>query len=133
LPYTDAVKAIVIETVNYEQRSKRLLSEKEREAVRNTIAVHPEIHDVVPGLGGLRKARWSQESRRKGKRGGVRIIYFHALSAGIVALLDIYSKNEKEDLSDADKKALRQALDAIKPIINKKNYAKGPSNPGRIK
>ncbi len=82
--------------------------------VRRSIAENPDVHDVVPGLGGIRKARWGQESRNKGKRGGVRVIYFYALSAGAVVLIDIYSKAEKEDLCAADKKWLRRALEEIK-------------------
>lgn len=117
------MKAIVIETANYEKRARRLLSDAEREAVRNHIAGNPETHDVIPGLGGLRKARWSQESRGKGKRGGVRVIYFYAASVSTVALVDIYPKNEKEDLTNADRKALGQALDTIKRIIHKGNDA----------
>ena len=76
------------------------------------------MHGVVPGLGGLRKARWGQESRGKGKRGGVRIVYFFALSAELVLLLDVYSKDEKEDLTNGDKKLLRQRLEKIKESLS---------------
>jgi mRNA-degrading endonuclease RelE of RelBE toxin-antitoxin system len=58
-----------------------------------------------------------QESRGKGKRGGVRIIYFYALSAGVVALIDIYSKAEKKDLNEVDKKWLKRELAEIKGAL----------------
>jgi hypothetical protein len=86
----------------------------ERSALCTHLVQNPEGHDVIPGLGGLRKARWAQKSRGKGKRGGVRIIYFFAVSAQLIALFDIYSKDEKEDLSNDDKKLLRQRLEKIK-------------------
>jgi mRNA-degrading endonuclease RelE of RelBE toxin-antitoxin system len=109
--------ATAFETGNYRRKAARLLSEAERVEVRAHLAVNPEAHDVIPGLGGLRKARWGQESRGKGKRGGVRIIYFYALSAGMVALIDIYSKGEKTDLNEVDKKWLRRELAEIKAAL----------------
>ena len=65
----------------------------------------------------MRKARWGQKSRGKGRRGGVRIICFYALSAGCVALIDIYSKAEKEDLNEVDKKWLKRELEEIKGTL----------------
>jgi mRNA-degrading endonuclease RelE of RelBE toxin-antitoxin system len=111
------MSATVLETGNYRRKAARLLSEAERVALRANLAENPEAHDVIPGLGGLRKARWGQESRGKGKRGGVRIIYFYALTAGIVALIDIYSKAEKKDLNEIDKKWLKRELAEIKGAI----------------
>jgi len=108
------VRATVYETEHYRRKAARLLSRGERASIRAALAENPEVHDVIPGLGGIRKARWSQQSRNKGKRSGVRVIYFYALSAGAVALIDIYSKAEKEDLNAEDKKWLRSALEEIK-------------------
>jgi mRNA-degrading endonuclease RelE of RelBE toxin-antitoxin system len=108
----------VVETEIYRRKAARLLSESERSDFCAHLLENPEGHDVIPGLGGLRKARWSQKSRGKGKRGGVRIIYFLALSAELVLLLDVYSKNEKEDLTNGDKKLLRQRLEKIKDSLS---------------
>ena len=108
------MRATVFETEHYHQKAARLLSERERAGIRRSLAENPDAHDVVPGLGGIRKARWGQESRNKGKRGGVRVIYFYALSAGAVVLIDVYSKADKEDLNAEDKKRLRGALEEIK-------------------
>jgi mRNA-degrading endonuclease RelE of RelBE toxin-antitoxin system len=108
------VSVKVVETEHYRRKVARLLSESERADLCVYLAENPEAHDVAPGLGGLRKARWGQKSRGKGKRGGVRIIYFFALSAQLIALFDIYSNDEKEDLTNDDKKRLRQRLEKIK-------------------
>jgi mRNA-degrading endonuclease RelE of RelBE toxin-antitoxin system len=110
----DLVRATVFETEHYRQKAVRLLSERECDLIRRSLAENPNVHDVVPGLGGIRKARWGQQSRNKGKRGGVRVIYFYALSADAVVLIDIYSKAEKEDLNAEDKKRLRLAIEEIK-------------------
>jgi hypothetical protein len=61
--------------------------------------------------GGCRKARVGRGGR--GKRGGARIIYFAWLAGRELYLLDIYAKNEKEDLSHADKTALRGLVEAL--------------------
>lgn len=107
----------VLETANYSRKAARLLSEAERVELRAHLVENPDAHDVIPGLGGLRKARWGQKSRGQGKRGGVRVIYFYALSAGIVALVDIYSKAEKKDLNEVDKKWLKRELAEIKGAL----------------
>ena len=52
-----------------------------------------------------------------GKRGGVRVIYYWAVSAELVILLTVYPKNVKENLSDADKKAIRKAVEDVKKDV----------------
>jgi hypothetical protein len=51
-----------------------------------------------------------------GKRGGVRVVYYFRTQAGVVYLLDIYAKNEKADLTPADKKDLRAIVSQLKEI-----------------
>ena len=65
-----------------------------------------ELGDVMPGCGGLRKARWGERGRGKGKRSGVRIIYLLIPEAYRIDLIDIYGKDEKDDLSAKEKKLL---------------------------
>ena len=104
----------VFETVQYRRKAARLLSAEERSDLCDHLAENPDVHGIIPGLGGIRKARWGQKSRGKGKRGGARVIYFFALSAHLIVLFDIYSKDEKEDLDNGDKKLLRERLEKIK-------------------
>ncbi|HWY46350.1 MAG TPA: type II toxin-antitoxin system RelE/ParE family toxin [Bryobacteraceae bacterium] len=97
-----------------------LLTDEEREAVRGFLAEYPEAGDIVPRLSSLRKLRWTQRSRNKGKRGGARIVYFYAVPERMV-LLYAYSKDEKEDLTNADRKNLKAAADELKAAIAKDN------------
>jgi hypothetical protein len=76
------------------------------------ISLNPERHPVVSGTGGFRKARWGRQGR--GKSGGVRAVYYFAPSPDIVYMADVYAKNEKENLTDADKKALKRLAEALK-------------------
>jgi mRNA-degrading endonuclease RelE of RelBE toxin-antitoxin system len=107
----------VLETPAYTQRSEDLLTADEREGVRSFLAEYPEGGDVIQGLTGLRKLRWTQQSRNKGKRGGTRVIYFYALSQHVIVLLYVYSKDEKEDLTNADRKQLKKAVAELKAEI----------------
>jgi hypothetical protein len=70
------------------------------------------LHPVVPGTGGVRKARWAREG--KGKSGGVRVIYYYFFRDSEVYMLAIYAKNEQADVSAADKKAARKFVEALK-------------------
>lgn len=73
-------------------------------AFQAELAVNPEIGDVMPGTGGFRKARWADPRRGKGRRGGLRIIYFYFLAEQQVWLMTLYDKNEATDLSTREKR-----------------------------
>jgi hypothetical protein len=68
----------------------------------------------MPGCGGLRKIRLANPRRGKGKRGGARVIYLHVPEVNWIYLLDIYGKDEKEDLSAAEKKILKRLAEEFK-------------------
>jgi hypothetical protein len=67
--------------------------------------LNPKAGVVIQDTGGLRKVRWAGGG--SGKRGGVRVIYFHATCDGQIRFLLIYHKGVKDDLSAAEKKVLR--------------------------
>lgn len=64
------------------------------------------IGDVIPGAGGARKLRWA--AKGKGKRGGARNIYVYIVVAARIYLLRCYAKNVRTDLTEREKKELRQ-------------------------
>ena len=76
------------------------------------IAADPSAAPVIRGTGGLRKRRWAGSGR--GKRGGVRTIYFWHTGPGAVYLLTAYAKADRTDLSPADRKALSRLVSTIK-------------------
>lgn len=69
---------------------------------------HPEDGAIIPNSGGIRKMRWAASGR--GKRGGARIIYYFANEAGRILLLEVYAKNEKENLTADNLKDLKNAV-----------------------
>ena len=76
------------------------------------LASNPEAGDLVPGAGGIRKVRWKDQRRHKGRRGGLRVIYYCFLSEREVWLLTLYDKDEAADLTKDEKDQLKKALEA---------------------
>ncbi len=76
------------------------------------LANNPEAGDLVTGAGGIRKVRWKDQRRRKGKRGGLRVIYYCFLSEQEIWLLTLFDKDEATDLTKDEKDQLKKALEA---------------------
>jgi hypothetical protein len=79
--------------------------------LQRSIATNPEAGDLVSGAGGIRKMRWKDPRRGKGKRGGLRVIYYCFLSEEEIWLLTLYDKNEAIDLTKEQRDQLRRALE----------------------
>jgi hypothetical protein len=95
----------VVETPEFIGRSATLMGDEERTALITYLAANPTAGDVIPGTGGVRKLRWGLAGR--GKRGGSRIIYlFHGARLPLF-LLTAFAKNERADLSQADRNSFR--------------------------
>ena len=82
----------------------------------------PEAWPVIPGTGGARKARIGLPGR--GKRGGARVIYFFSAAGEVIALLDMYAKADKEDLTNAEKQELRDAIAEIEAALGASRRAR---------
>jgi Protein of unknown function (DUF1044). len=72
--------------------------------------VNPEAGDVIEGTGGLRKVRFGDKRRGKGKRGGLRVIYYWWLGGAQFWLFTLYDKDEAADLTTEERKALKALL-----------------------
>lgn len=92
----------VIELAGFRRRAGELLTPAEQDAVIDLLAYEPTCGDIISGTGGLRKIRVGRGGM--GKRGGARIIYFFHDAEVPVLLVAIYAKNEKGDLTAAEKK-----------------------------
>ena len=79
--------------------------------LQRNIAVNPEVGDLIPGAGGIRKMRWKDSRRGKGKRGGLRVIYYCFLSDEEIWLLTLYDKDEASDLTKSQREQLRRTLE----------------------
>jgi len=98
----------VIETEMFQRYAARVWNDDERMAFIDWISVNPLAGDVIPGVAPLRKVRWFGSGR--GKRGGVRVIYYTTLAQGTVSLLVVYPKSTTDNLSPAFLRELRKLL-----------------------
>jgi hypothetical protein len=104
-------QARIVATRTYEKRIARLLPPGFRVELEDAIAAAPEAHPVVPGTGGVRKARWARPGA--GKRSGIRVIYYFAAKPEVILLITAYAKNEQENLTDAEKNEMRRIVGAF--------------------
>lgn len=96
----------VVETPSFLRRVKGLLSDSERADLVAYLAENPHRGTIMEGTGGVRKLRWAREG--EGKSGGHRVIYyFHSERIPLFVLL-IYGKNEKANLTQAEKNDMRR-------------------------
>jgi len=109
LAYTAAVLAFR-ETSLFTRRLIERLTDAEYLQLQTALILQPELGDIIPSTGGIRKLRWSEAGRGKGKRGGIRVIYYWYVPGSLIYFLHIYSKTEQADLSDDEKKALRKLV-----------------------
>jgi hypothetical protein len=101
----------VVETRRFITDAKECLVDEERENFINHIARNPTAGVIIPETGGVRKVRWRASGR--GKRGGVRVIYYYHDNQIPLFLLTAYAKAQKEDLSAKEKTAMRRLVKEI--------------------
>jgi hypothetical protein len=97
-----------IETPIFTRSIRRLLSAEQYRSLQLALLLRPEQGDVMIGGGGLRKIRWSL--RGKGKRGGIRLIYYWDAKQETFYMLLAYSKSQKEDLTTEQVKILKRLV-----------------------
>jgi mRNA-degrading endonuclease RelE of RelBE toxin-antitoxin system len=100
---------IFVETPTFTKRILQLMDDEQYAALQAHLARQPGEGKVIPGSGGLRKIRWAGSGR--GKRGGLRLIYYWWVAKDRISLLLVYPKNEQDDLSADQVKLLRKVLE----------------------
>jgi hypothetical protein len=100
------VPITVVETPEFLSAARKLLTEADQAVLVDYLANNPAAGDLVPGTGGVRKLRWGLEGR--GKRGGVRVIYFYHGADLPLFVLTAYAKNERADLTQKDRNDFRR-------------------------
>ena len=95
---------VIKETSVFTKQVQRLLDAESYRLLQLRLLAEPSAGDLIRGTGGLRKIRW--EGSGRGKRGGVRVIYYWATKDDVVLMLLMYGKNERDDLSAEQKKVL---------------------------
>ena len=101
----------IVELPTYQRRSTDLLTEEGRRDIIDYLAVYPRTGVLVQGTGGVRKLRWARGA--SGKSGGVRVIYFYHDLRIPLFLLTVYSKGERDNLSQAERNSLRSLTEIL--------------------
>jgi mRNA-degrading endonuclease RelE of RelBE toxin-antitoxin system len=99
---------VFVEFRGFSKRREDYMNDEAFRALQNTLFETPKAGDVIKGTGGIRKLRFA--AKGKGKRGGVRVIYYHLETKAIILLLLIYGKNYQDDLSAEEKKLLTKLV-----------------------
>jgi mRNA-degrading endonuclease RelE of RelBE toxin-antitoxin system len=95
---------VIRETTVFTKQVKQLLDAESYRLLQLRLVADPEAGALIPGTGGLRKIRW--QGSGKGKRGGIRAIYYWAGQVDVILMLLAYPKSEQGDLTPAQKKIL---------------------------
>jgi hypothetical protein len=98
----------VVETPGFLRDSAAALTEQERSELVSYLAANPEAGDIMPETGGARKVRWRAKGR--GKRGGARAIYYYHDQSLPLFLLNVFTKNEKANLTKAERNEMKELL-----------------------
>lgn len=105
-----AMKALFIELPAFSRYRTDYLDDENFRGLQKTMMKNPEAGNVIEGTGGLRKLRYGDPRRGKGKRGGLRIIYYWWDGGSQFWLFTLYDKDEMDDLSAKEKKVLKDRL-----------------------
>jgi hypothetical protein len=101
-----------IEARAFTRHLSKYLDDDQYRTLQARLAANPKLGDLMPGTGGFRKMRRADARRSKGRRGGLRIIYYHFQSDCQIWLMTAYDKDEASDLTAKEKKALRTAIES---------------------
>jgi hypothetical protein len=104
------VIALFVELPAFTRYRQDYLDDERYRELQNALLRNPESGDVIEGTGGLRKMRHADPRRGKGKRGGLRIIYFWWRAGSQFWLFTLYDKDEMDDLSPKEQRALKDML-----------------------
>lgn len=103
-----------VETTVFTRRVQQLDLEEDLRSLQSELATNPAAGRIDPQTGGLRKVRMGSSARGKGKRGGARVHYLYVPQRSRIYLIFVYSKDERDTLSQAQKSQLRRVVEAIK-------------------
>jgi len=104
------MKLVFFETPLFTRILSKYLDDQEYRSLQLALLENPQMGDLMPGTGGFRKVRWQDPRRGKGKRGGLRVIYYHLTADNQIWFFTLYDKDEATDLTTDEKRRLKQAI-----------------------
>jgi len=110
-----------VEAPGFTRRIDKLASLDVLFALQSELVLNPELGVLMTGCAGARKARIGERSSARGKRGGFRYVYVYIEIAGIIYLLHFFDKNEKANLSKAERNELGVLVKELKGLYGEKD------------
>ena len=104
------MKAVFVELPAFARHRADYLDDDAFRELENLLMKSPEAGDLIPDTGGLRKLRFADARRGKGKRGGLRVIYYWWDAGFQFWLFTLYDKDEMADLTPQQRKALKEMI-----------------------
>ena len=99
-----------VELPSFERFREDYLNDDHYKDLQSLLIGNPKAGDVIINTGGLRKIRYEDKRRGKGKRGGLRVIYYYQTTALEFLLFSIYDKSEATDLNSKEKALFKSKL-----------------------
>lgn len=106
------MRAVFVELPAFARHREAYLGDDDFRRLQETLWTHPSAGDLIPGTGGLRKLRFGDARRGKGKRSGLRVIYFWWEAGFQFWLFTLFDKDEATDLTPEQRKRLRAKIQA---------------------
>ena len=106
------MKALFVELTAFSRHRGHYLDDEAFHKLQSMLLANPERGARIPGGGGLRKLRFADAGRRKGKRGGLRVIYFWWAEGRQFWLFTLFNKGEMADLTPQQLAALSALLES---------------------
>ena len=104
------MKAVFVELPPFARYRANYLDDEAFRQLQQLLMINPEAGALISGTGGLRKLRFADERRSKGKRGGLRVIYYWWGTGWQFWLFTVYDKDERSDLTKAQRETLKQMI-----------------------
>lgn len=106
------MKAVFIELPAFERHRDDYLDDESFGELEVALMLNPTAGDLIEGTGGIRKLRFADPRRGKGKRGGLRVIYYYWTGGPEFWLFTLYGKDEAADLTAKQRAALKELVKA---------------------
>ncbi|MBI2960406.1 MAG: toxin [Betaproteobacteria bacterium] len=106
------MKAVFVELPAFERHRPEYLDDEGFSALQRELMLNPAAGEVIEGTGGLRKMRFADKRRGKGKRGGLRVVYYWWNAGMQFWLYTLYDKDEMADLTPQQRKTLKAMIKA---------------------
>jgi len=104
MAYTPSM--LIIETSVFTRLIQELMDDDQYRALQEALIIRPDLGNLIKGSGGIRKVRW--RIKDKGKSGGIRVIYYWAVSEEQIRMLYVYGKSQQTDLTQSQIATLKE-------------------------